>query len=172
MATIAAHTASNEHRSAHHRATAPPAARLGGSQDERERRISARTGIQSAPVGWLRRRAARRRLREVAERIGARDGVVIHEKCYGGGLMPLVLGIVTLRPGTEQDVGQAQIDAALAAGYSREGRAPCVPGRPCVFLAAGGLPMMSIETYPAGKSFPSHGVVPDGLTGVVVSING
>ena len=36
----------------------------------------------------------------------------------------------------------------------------------CGFVGNPGLPMLVIETFPAGKVIPHHGMVPPGRTGV------
>ncbi len=108
----------------------------------------------------------------MAEQIGARNGVVLKDRFSGGkGLNgPLTLGIITLRDGSAADVAQAQIDAAVAAGYTDPPRPPCASGRGCGFVTTPGLPMVIIVTYAAGEVVPHHGVVPEGQTGVVVSL--
>lgn len=58
----------------------------------------------------------------------------------------------------------------------RQGRAAGYTGprhpqeRICGFVRNPDLPMLVIETFPAGKVIPHHGMVPPGQTGVVVSL--
>jgi hypothetical protein len=114
-------------------------------------------------------RAGRRRLSAFADRIGAREGVVLDDSfsCGGWSTSPLVLGVITLRSGSQSDVLRAQVDAAVAAGYTEPTRSE---EWGCGFVGNPGLPMLVIETFPAGKVIPHHGMVPPGRTGVVVSL--
>ncbi|MFJ1764881.1 hypothetical protein ACIOD2_31460 [Amycolatopsis sp. NPDC088138] len=127
-------------------------------------------------MGFLRRRRWRARqsahLSVVAERIGARSGVVLKDRFSGGkGLNgPLTLGVITLRDGSAVEIAQAQIDAAVAAGYTDPPKPPCASGRGCGFVNTPGLPMVIIVTYSAGEVIPHHGAVPKGQTGVSVSL--
>ncbi|WP_318306967.1 hypothetical protein [Amycolatopsis solani] len=127
-------------------------------------------------MGFLRRRRWRAQrsahLSEVAEQIGARDGVVLKDRFSGGkGLNgPLTLGVITLRNGSAVEIAQAQIDAAVAAGYTDPPEPPCASGRGCGFVSTPGLPMVIIVTYEAGTVIPHHGEVPSGQTGVSVSL--
>ncbi|MGK3204398.1 hypothetical protein [Amycolatopsis sp. MEPSY49] len=111
----------------------------------------------------------RRYLSAVADRIGAREGVVLDDSfsCGGWSTSPLVLGVITLRSGSRPDVLRALIDAAMAAGYAAPTR---LEERGCGFVRNPGLPMLVIEAFPAGKVIPHHGTVPPGRTGVVVSL--
>jgi hypothetical protein len=127
-------------------------------------------------MGFLRRRRWRARqsarLSAVADRIGARSGVVLKDRFSGGkGLNgPLTLGVITLRDGSAVEVAQAQIDAAVAAGYLDPPKPPCPSGHGCGFVTTPDLPMLIIVTYAAGQVIPHHGEVPAGCTGVVVSL--
>lgn len=62
---------------------------------------------------------------------------------------------------------QAQIDAAVAAGYAAPTRRSA---NGAGFVCSPGLPMLIIETFAAGTVIPLHGQVPAGQTGVVVSL--
>ena len=125
-------------------------------------------------MGLLRRRRRRARQRQrlsaVADAIGARNGVVLKDEFSGGqGLNgPLTLGVITLRTGSAAEVSRAQIDAAVAAGYTGSPEPPCDSG--CGFIHTPGLPMLFIKTYAAGKVIPHYGEVPSGQTGVGVSL--
>jgi hypothetical protein len=86
---------------------------------------------------FFRRKLRRRRvyLSDVADRIGARNGVVLKDEFSGGkgANGPLTLGVITLRKGDNVNVLRSQIDAAVTAGYAepqnrRTARAPTVPG--------------------------------------------
>jgi hypothetical protein len=119
----------------------------------------------------FRRKLRRRRgyLSAVADRIGARDGVVLKDEFSGGkgANGPLTLGVITLRKGDDADVLRSQIDAAVAAGYAApRHRSSDGAG----FVRNPGLPMLILETYAAGSVIPLHGEVPAGQTGVVVSL--
>ncbi|SEF37419.1 hypothetical protein SAMN05421837_113249 [Amycolatopsis pretoriensis] len=114
-------------------------------------------------------RQARKRLSAVADRIGARAGVVLDDSfsCGGWSTSPLTLGVITLRSGSLPDVLRARIDAAVAAGYAAPTRSE---ERSCGFVRNPGLPMLIIEVFPAGEVIPHHGAVPAGQTGVVISL--
>jgi hypothetical protein len=127
---------------------------------------------------WLSNRrklkAARLRLSAVAESVGAKEGTVLMEEFTGGiGFLssPLSLAIVTLRSGQDDEVAQAQIDAARAAGYTQPPGLAVKKGRRCLFPSQDGLPQLSIETVSSGERISSFGVVPTGQTGVVVSLS-
>jgi hypothetical protein len=121
-------------------------------------------------MGFLRNRGRRARLSALADAVGARKGEVLGDEFSGGSGPngPLTLGVITLRPGLEVDVAQAQIDAAVTAGYTNPPRPPCPRG--CGFLNTPDMPLLVIETYAAGKVIPHHGQVPPGHTGVIVSL--
>ncbi|MEV6715203.1 hypothetical protein AB0M48_24570 [Lentzea sp. NPDC051208] len=127
---------------------------------------------------WFRERrrvkARRLRLSEVADSVGARRGVVLKEEHTGGagiGNSPVSLVIVTLRPGFEDEVAQAQIDAAVSAGYTRPPQPPCGKARSCSFYGQPDLPMLTIETYSPGERISFFGPVPEGHTGVIISLS-
>ena len=127
---------------------------------------------------WFRERrkvnARRLRLSEVADSIGARFGEVLKEERIGGagiGNAPVSLVIVTLRPGFENEVAQAQIDAAVSVGYTRPPKPPCGRGRGCSFWGQPDLPTLTIETYSPGEQISFFGPVPDGQTGVIISLS-
>ena len=134
---------------------------------------------------FRRRRAlapARRRLREAAAGIGARDGVVLREQQGGGAGLDGTprLGIVALRPGTADEVLAAQVGSAVAFGYRPPPRPPNGFGvdtsRPqvlgCKFPTREGLPELNLEIYPAGRRIRGTEVqVPDGHAGVIVSLH-
>jgi hypothetical protein len=118
---------------------------------------------------WFRERhkvkARRLRLSAVADSVGARQGVVLKEEHTGGtgiGNSPVSLVIITLRPGFENEVAQAQIDAAVSAGYTRPPKPPCGKERSCSFYGQPDLPMLTIETYSPGDRFPSSDRFPMG----------
>jgi hypothetical protein len=115
------------------------------------------------------RRQRGRYLSAVADRIGARNGVVLRDAFSGGkgANGPLVLGVITLRNGENAEALQAQIDAAVAAGYAPPRRREA---NGAGFVHDPGLPMLIIETFAAGTVIPHHGEVPVGRTGVVVSL--
>ncbi|WP_439656752.1 hypothetical protein ACSHWB_30680 [Lentzea sp. HUAS TT2] len=126
---------------------------------------------------WFRERrkvkARRLRLSEVADSVGARRGVVLKEEHTGGagiGSSPVGLVIMTLRPGFENEVAQAQINAAVSAGYTRPPKPPCGKGRSCSFYGQPDLPMLTIVTYSPGEQIYFFGPVPDGQTGVIISL--
>ncbi|MDX8050673.1 hypothetical protein SK571_14880 [Lentzea sp. BCCO 10_0798] len=127
---------------------------------------------------WFRERrevkARRLRLSEVADSIGARFGVVLKEENTGGagiGSSPVSLVIVTLRPGFENEIAQAQIDAAVSAGYTRPPKPPCGKDRGCTFRGQPDLPKLTIVTYPPGERISFFGPVPEGQTGVIISLS-
>ncbi len=115
------------------------------------------------------RRQRGRYLSAVADRIGARSGVVLRDAFSGGkgANGPLVLGVITLRDGENAKVLQAQIDAAVAAGYAPPRRREA---NGAGFVRDPGLPMLIIETFAAGTVLPHHGEVLAGQTGVVLSL--
>lgn len=117
----------------------------------------------------FRRRQRRARLSAVADRIGARNGVVLKDAFSGGGANgPLTLGVITLRDGDPAEVLRAQIDAATAGGYTNPPKYVAANG--CGFIDNPELPFLVVETYAAGKVIPLYGEVPAGRTGVVVSL--
>jgi hypothetical protein len=120
----------------------------------------------------FRRKLRRQRvyLLAVADRIGARNGVVLKDEFSGGkgANGPLTLGVITLRKGDNVDVLRAQIDAAVAAGYAEPPKRRSSNG--AGFVRNPGLPMLILETYAAGQVIPLHSEVPRGQTGVVVSL--
>jgi hypothetical protein len=134
---------------------------------------------------FSRRRAlipARRRLREVAGGIGARDGLVLLEQKGGSAGLDgnPRLAVVTLRPGTADEVLAAQIDSAVAFGYRRPRTPPngfgIDTGRPrsigCKFPTREGLPELNLEVYPAGRHIRGTELeVPDGHAGVIVGLH-
>jgi hypothetical protein len=121
---------------------------------------------------FFRRKLRRRRvyLSDVADRIGARDGVVLKDEFSGGkgANGPLTLGVITLRKGDNVNVLRSQIDAAVTAGYAEPQNRQSSNG--AGFVRNPGLPMLILETYAAGSVIPLHGEVPAGQTGVVVSL--
>jgi hypothetical protein len=124
---------------------------------------------------WGRRRrqsyAAWERFSAIADQIGARDGQLVKEVYEGGLVVPDGLGLITIRPGSAQEVAQTLLDAAVAAGYTDPPRPPCDSRRPCVFTRPRDLPLLSIETFPAGTTFRATPImIPAGFTGVVISI--
>lgn len=127
---------------------------------------------------WFRERrrvkARRMRLSEVADSVGARRGVLLGEKRTGGagiGNSPVSLVIITLRPGSENEVAWAQIESAVSAGYMQPPEPPCDKGRSCSFYGQPHLPMLTIETYSSGEPMSSFGPVPEGQTGVIISLS-
>ncbi|MET9224418.1 hypothetical protein [Lentzea sp. NPDC003310] len=126
---------------------------------------------------WFRERrrvkARRQHLAEVADRIGARTGLVLKESHTGGagiGNSPVSMGIITLRPGSPDEVAQAQIDAAVRAGYVRPPTPPCGKRVGCLFHGQPDLPMLSIVTYAPGERSSAFQPVPDGHTVVIISL--
>ncbi|MCR6489605.1 hypothetical protein M8542_43000 [Amycolatopsis sp. OK19-0408] len=122
-------------------------------------------------LGRRRWRARQRvRLSAVADRIGARNGSVLKDEFSGGTGFngPLTLGVITLRKGSPVEISREQIDAALAIGYTRPSPPPC--DQVCGFAVTPDLPVLHIKTYAAGKVIPHHGEVPEGQTGVSVSL--
>jgi hypothetical protein len=115
-------------------------------------------------------RQHRAHLSAIADRIGARNGVVLKDAFSGGKGPngPLTLGVITLRNGGNAEVLRAQIDAAVAAGYAEPPKRRRTNGTG--FVGNPGLPLLIIETYEAGQVIPLHGEVPAGRTGVVVSL--
>jgi hypothetical protein len=109
-------------------------------------------------------------LSALADNIDARSGVVLKDSFSGGkGLNgPLTLGVITLRNGLELDVAQAQIDAAVAAGYTNPPKPPRSDGY--FFTTTRDMPILVFVTYEAGTAIPLHGEVPAGQTGVSVSL--
>ncbi|WP_143086665.1 hypothetical protein [Lentzea flaviverrucosa] len=100
--------------------------------------------------------------------------MVLGEKRTGGagiGSSPVSLVILTLRPGVEDEVARTQIDAAVAVGYVRPPTPPCGKGQSCSFHGQPDLPMLTIETYSPGERFSFFQPVPDGHTGVIVSLS-
>lgn len=130
------------------------------------------------PTGFLRRRlevvVARRENAAAAALIGARRGTLVAVRRSGGaGLSgPPTLTIVTVRPGSADEVLREQFDAALSAGYRRPRELP--PGRGAdgrLFPRTPGLPMLSVTVVREGERFRAlKTVVPAGHTGVVVSL--
>ncbi|MBE1495301.1 hypothetical protein H4696_002401 [Amycolatopsis lexingtonensis] len=119
---------------------------------------------------FFRRARHRARLSAVADRIGARNGVVLNDYFSGGSGAngPLVLGVITLRDGDPAEVLRTLVDDAAAGGYPVRPRR--IEANGCGFTRVPGLPMLVIETFAAGKVIPWHGEVPPGKTGVVVSL--
>lgn len=118
----------------------------------------------------FRRKIKRQRayLSAVADRICARNGIVLKDEFSGGGLNgPLTLGVITLRNGENAEVLWAQIDAAVVAGYAPPQRRSA---NGAGFVRNPGLPMLTVETFAAGTVISHHGQVPPGQTGVVVSL--
>lgn len=79
--------------------------------------------------GWhkvLAVRRCRKRISEIADLIGARQGTLFREERSGGGGLqgPPSLFIGTIRRGPADDVLRAQIDAAVSAGYPRPAESP------------------------------------------------
>jgi hypothetical protein len=127
---------------------------------------------------WFRERrkvkARRLRLSEVADSVGARRGALLGEKHTGGagiGSSPVSLVIITLRPGSEIEVARKQIDAAVSAGYRRPPEPPCGKERSCSFYGWPDLPMLTVETFSSGEPISFFGPVPDGHTGVIISLS-
>ncbi|WP_370963755.1 hypothetical protein [Amycolatopsis sp. cg9] len=118
----------------------------------------------------FRRRRHRARLSAVAERIGARNGVVLKDAFSGGrgANGPLVLGVITLRDGEPGEILREQLENAAAGGYAGPPKYTEADG--CGFIGVPDLPMLIIKTFAAGKVIPLHGEVPPGRTGVVVSL--
>lgn len=119
-------------------------------------------------------KAARLRLLAVADSIGAKEGTILKEEFTGGiGFLssPLSLAIVTLRPGQDDEVTLAQIDAAQAGGYTQPPKAPYKRGRSRLFASQNELPQLSIETVSSGRSIGFFGVIPEGQTGIIVSLS-
>jgi hypothetical protein len=115
----------------------------------------------------------RRRNAEAAGLVGARQGEVLREYRTGGGLSgPPGLVVITLRPGSADEVLLAQIDAAVAAGYPRPPARPRGYGHNCLFPARPGWPRLDLEVIPAGHRFRARipEAVPAGRTGVIVSL--
>jgi hypothetical protein len=126
---------------------------------------------------WFRRRRERKaawaRYSAIADQIGARDGQLVKEIFMGGLVVPDGLGLITIRPGSAAEVAQAQLDAAVAAGYTytESNRPPCDSTSPCGFISPPSLPMLTIETFPAGTAFRATPItIPAGHTGVVITI--
>jgi hypothetical protein len=125
---------------------------------------------------WFRRARERKvaweRFSAIADRIGARDGQLVKEIYEGGLMVSDGLGLITIRPGSAEEVAQALLDAAVAAGYTHPHRPPCDSKSPCVFTKPRDLPMLSIETFPAGATFRATPItIPAGFTGVVISLS-
>jgi hypothetical protein len=126
--------------------------------------------------GARRRTLALRRLSEVADRIGAREGELIADSGHGGGFVPYTLAVVTVRAGSVQEVADAQLRRALEAGFRPPPDPALLPcGHQqggCLFHPSARLPMLSIRTYRAGERFPARDVVvPRGHTGVVITLS-
>lgn len=128
---------------------------------------------------WFRRRRERKaawtRFSAIADQIGARDGQLISESYMGGLVVPDGLGLTTIRPGSAVEVAQAQLDAAVAAGYTYQetNRPPCDSTSPCGFTNPPDLPFLSMWTFPPGSIIRgSDVVVREGHTGVVISLGG
>jgi hypothetical protein len=117
------------------------------------------------------RRSALRRFAAIADRIGARDGKLVREIVEGGLVVPDGIGIITIRPGRADEVARAQLQAAVAAGYTDPPAPPCDSARPCVFTQPPQLPTLSVETIPEGSTIRgTEIVVPSGHTGVVITL--
>lgn len=119
---------------------------------------------------------ARRSNNSAAARIGASEGEFVRSLQTGGPWLngPPGLVVITIRPGRPDDVLHALIDSAVAAGYPR----PTPPARgyegAWLFPPVEGLARLHVEVIPPGHHF--RGVdrdrtIPDGHTGVVVSLN-
>lgn len=117
------------------------------------------------------RKAALERLSALADRIGARDGHVVREHRAGGPLVSDSVSVITFRPGTPEAVARAQLDAAVAAGYTDPPAPPCASHHPCVFTAPRDLPTLWIETFPAGTTIRGTNLtVPIGHTAVLITL--
>jgi hypothetical protein len=118
--------------------------------------------------------AARRRNESAATRIGARDGEFVRSEQTGGrGLNgPPGLVVVTIRPGQPEDVLHALIESAVAAGYPRPPWSPRGYGNACLFPTTEELPTLHVEVLPpSGRFRVAKRTVPDGHTGVVISLH-
>jgi hypothetical protein len=111
-------------------------------------------------------------MRAVAEILGAREGTVVKDKRTGSVLIPPGFVIVTIRRGEEDEVTEQLLVSAARAGYTGHRLVPGGPQRSWEFQQQGGLPYLSVETFPAGKEFRGGGAgpIPAGHTGVVVSL--
>jgi hypothetical protein len=146
------------------------------------RALAAALVVLSSPV-WLptvlvlNRSLRRRVLAErslMADRLGARDGRLVHERLSGNMLMPFTLRIVTIRPGTAVQVAGELIKAAESAGYQLLPfcAPPCdAQGGVCRFRQPSGMPSLAIATMAPGQTLsPAGGTVPPGSVGVIINL--
>ena len=111
---------------------------------------------------------------EIAERIRARDGILVHE-VFNRPIGGITLNIITNRPGVLEEVSQVQLRAALAAGYrSAHGGnlEPVRSGRSRGWRLDGpdGWPALSVWVHPAGEINPDGSVVPKGYVRVAITL--
>jgi hypothetical protein len=124
---------------------------------------------------WFRRarerKAAWARFSAVADQIGAREGRLLEESFFGSLVVSYGLALITIRPGSAHEVARVLLDAAVAAGYIWPPDPPCYSERPCVFSKPADLPLLRIDTFPAGSTIRGSGIkVPAGHTGVIVAL--
>ncbi|MBP2329985.1 hypothetical protein JOF56_010370 [Kibdelosporangium banguiense] len=121
--------------------------------------------------GFIQRRIAWRTMNAAARVLGARRGTVVQDYRAGDLLTPPGLFIVTIRPGSEDEVTQQQLESASSAGYTGQKLVTGGPQRYWTFARQEKLPSFSFETFPAGSMFrDGEGPVPEGHTGVVVNL--
>jgi hypothetical protein len=85
----------------------------------------------------------------MADRLGARDGRLVHERLSGNMLMAFTLRIVTIRPGTAVQAAGELVKAAESAGYQLLPfcAPPCdAQGGVCRFTQPSGMPSLTITS--------------------------
>jgi hypothetical protein len=125
-----------------------------------------------------RKRAARERLRSVADAVGARAGRLVRETLTGGGLNgPLTLVVVSIRAGDDvQRELTRLLERATLLGYTNAVRLS-PPHHGATLAKPRTLPMLGIAVHPPGSDIPAArsgepaAQVPDDSVGVVITVS-
>jgi hypothetical protein len=117
-------------------------------------------------VAYWRRPWVRRALSKMAERIGARAGVVVWERWGGDGVMAghFRLSIVAVLPGSPDQVVGELVRRAVGGGYGEPMR-PFVPS-----VRATGVPWWQIEVLTSERAAALRAPVTAGSTAVLLTL--